>query len=93
MPSGLNPQNGLGQKGESQRRVNQPALILLLSLKVPEAYGSRQGKQKVHNKHPGLFGAEEASRVSNLLSDPRTYTPLALKAKEKTKANWQTFRS
>lgn len=34
--SGLRHQNGRGQK-ESPSRINRPALLLLLSLKVPEA--------------------------------------------------------
>lgn len=53
--SGPKHQNGGGPKEENQRRANQPALLLLLSLKLPEAYRSRQENSRAHKKHPWVI--------------------------------------
>lgn len=49
--SGPKHPNGLGLKEQNQNRVNQQAQLLLLSLKLPEAYRSRHENPKAHKKH------------------------------------------
>lgn len=44
--SGPEHQNGRGPKEKIQRRVSQPALLLLLSLKLVEAYGTGREIQR-----------------------------------------------
>lgn len=90
-PSGPKHQNGRGQK-ENQRGVNQPALHLLCSLRLPKVYGSWQGNQRRRKSTSGSLGIEKVSS-QRVTFKPDTKTLLELKAKDKTEDSLQALLS